>query len=106
MRLAIMLLLILAAGCTCNCDDDKGDARKKYGNPEEVTSYHSRGYTSTTWWWWSKGISKTFKSGKHITGCCEVSTFTFTPLSSAPVDTVGLALERQEDEISWRGILW
>jgi len=56
--------------------------RGTYGEPEEINTYSSSDYSSETWWYWSKGISYTFKWGSLIEGDCDISTYTFDPISA------------------------
>lgn len=77
----VLVLCLLAWGCKCDCDDDMSKKRNQYGNPEEADSYSSTGYRSETWWYWSQGVSFTFEWGADVKTCCEVSTYTFEPIS-------------------------
>jgi len=79
--LVFLIFFINFFGCKCNCDDEMAQKRNEYGPPEEVETYSESGYNAQTWWYWSKGISFTFKWGSDISGCCDVSTYTFTPIS-------------------------
>ena len=45
-----------------------------------MTKYDSSGYHSESWWYWSKGKEFTFTWGEYIEGCCDKSTYTFTPI--------------------------
>lgn len=80
--LICLFLIIASFGCQCNCDDDMETKRNEWGSPEETESYSESGYNSVTWWYWSRGISFTFKWGDIIEGCCDVSTYTFEPIST------------------------
>ena len=81
MKKLLLTLIVLTAffiGCDFSCDDEKNDIRNQYGEPEEISSYSSGGYTSTDWWYWSKGIEFTFTEQRSE--LCEVSTYTFSPI--------------------------
>ena len=79
----ISLFSLMFFGCDsdCNCDEKMENARNTYGPPEEVNTYDSDGYHSVDYWWWSQGRNKTFTWGSYVDGCCDVSTYTFTPIA-------------------------
>jgi hypothetical protein len=65
-----------------NCDSKMEEVRANRGEPEEVNRYDASDYHSVDWWYWSQGICYTFTWGSLVGGC-EVSTYTFTPITSA-----------------------
>jgi len=80
-----LILLLLLGGCgddnglfgwDCDCDDEMDDYYAAYGPPEEIIRYDSDNYHSHDWWYWSRGFCVTFTWN----GCCEVSTYSFTPM--------------------------
>ena len=54
--------------------------REKYGDPEEVNKYNSSGYHSVDWWYWTRGKEFTFTWGSDVEECCDVTSYTFTPI--------------------------
>lgn len=81
MVLLLGIICLIALNCAQNCDDEMDDIKSKKGTPEEVNTYSTSDYKSETWWYWSKGISYTFTWGSSV-GKCEVSTYTFSPISA------------------------
>ena len=79
---ALTLIFLFFYFCSSNCDDEMDQIRGTYGEPEEINTYSSSDYSSETWWYWSKGISYTFKWGSLIDGDCDMSTYTFDPISA------------------------
>ncbi len=78
--LALACLFIYS--CSLNCDSEMDDIQGRYGQAEEKSTYSSEGYYSETWWYWSKGVSYTFTWGSSVKGACDMSTYTFDPISS------------------------
>ena len=78
----LTLACLFIYSCSSNCDDEMDSIRGSHGGPEEISTYSSEGYSSETWWYWSKGISYTFKWGSSIEGDCDISTYTFDPISA------------------------
>ena len=68
--------------CSSNCDDEMDSIRGSYGEPEEVSTYSSEGYNSQSWWYWSQGINFDFTWGSSVDGDCDMSTYTFDPISA------------------------
>ena len=64
----------------CNCDDEMEEVIADHGDPEEINKYDSEDYHSWTFWYWCKGFSVTFTWGTYVDECCEVSTYTFSPI--------------------------
>ena len=106
----LMAGFLQATGCDCDCGDDMKKVRKKYGSPEEVYSYSSDGYYSRSWWYWSRGFQYEFTWGRHVSGCCDVSIFTFPPInygaSQAIKDSLMVVRDPQEREITWHEVGW
>lgn len=92
MKYLLILLAILFFNCSSNCDDEMSDVKKKYGSPEETTSYDSDGYDSETWWYWSKGVSFTFTWGDNIDGC-KKDTYNFSAINKANFDIEKVLIE-------------
>ena len=85
MKVRIFILTfvcVLFYFCSSNCDSEMDDIEGTYGKAEETSSYSSEGYHSETWWYWSKGVSYTFTWGSSIEGDCDMSTYTFSPISA------------------------
>ena len=81
-----------------NCDSQMEEVRQSRGNPEEVFTYDSSDYHSVDWWYWSQGICYTFTWGS-IVGDCEISTYTFTPITSIQDKLMLLELHKQRREL-------
>lgn len=88
-KLIILLALIpmLFSGCNgddlfgeCNCNDEMNNCTANHGDPEEINKYDSGDYHSWTFWYWCQGFSMTFTWGTNVEGCCETSTYTFSPI--------------------------
>ncbi len=62
-----------------DCEDDQRRAIDRYGQPQDVDTYRSDGYSSEVYSWWSIGRRETFRWGDEISGC-DRSVYTFTPL--------------------------
>lgn len=80
--IGLFCFLLSACITDCTCENEMDDIRDQYGNPEEKNTYSSSDYKSETWWYWSKGRSYTFEWGSSVEGDCEVSTYTFDPISA------------------------
>ncbi len=84
--LVLLAISMTLSGCgkdgifSCHCNDEIDDLIADHGNPEEINKYDSKGYHSHTYWYWCKGFSRTFTWGSNVKGCCEVSTYTFSPI--------------------------
>jgi len=78
-------MLFLVVSCFWDTEDARDDVRKKYGPPEEVSTYTSGNYATETWWYWCQGISFTFKRESGCGGYSwyKHSTYTFSPICSA-----------------------
>ena len=61
------------------CECEQVEDINRYGQPEEVNTYTSSGYSSVNYWWWSQGVNRGYRSGSYVSGC-EVSTYTFDPV--------------------------
>lgn len=89
LTLSFIIVMSIFVGCSvepCDCTAKKEDVKEKYGNPEEVNTYTSDGYNSDSWWYWSKGISYTFTWGSIVDGCCDMSVYTFSPITNLSPD--------------------
>lgn len=75
------------AGCgdggIFDCDDEMDDLVAAIGQPQEVQSYSSSGYSSVTFWYWRRGLAKTFTWGSNVSGGCEESEYRFSPIGIA-----------------------
>lgn len=94
-RLSLIALAILMAGCGGSSDEDFvglgpaapnhicGDAMhnvtREYGDPEEIKKYDSGDYHSYDYWYWSQGVKYGFTWGSFVDGC-EVDRYLFTPI--------------------------
>ena len=87
--IVIILTLTSFSGCggndggifgDCNCDAEMDNWVENHGNAEEINKYDSEDYHSWTFWYWCEGFSITFTWGKYVDGCCEISTYTFSPI--------------------------
>ena len=80
MRRALLLALVLLAGCSGDfwvpCGIEKRQTTERYGSPERVTRYVASGYARETWWYDSRGYSIAFTETSG--GSCRVSTYTWT----------------------------
>lgn len=79
--LAFVFLFIYSCSSS-NCDDEMDRIKGQYGEPEEVNTYSSEGYYSQSWWYWSQGINFDFTWGSNVDGGCDMSTYTFDPISA------------------------
>ena len=91
--LVYFIILINCFGCTCNCDKEMDKVRNQRGSPEEVSTYTASDYNSVDWWYWSQGINYTFKWGKIVDGCCDVSTYTFTPIPADSSESLKIKIK-------------
>lgn len=82
----IIVACLVIVGCTTDCKDQMHDTRLAKGEPEEITTYDSRGYHNESWWYWTKGVNFDFTWGKDVDGC-QVSRYTFPPIK--PVTAAG-----------------
>jgi hypothetical protein len=87
--------VLLVASCSDDCEDEMSDTRKRHGAPEEVNTYNSGDYHNVDWWYWSKGIEFSFTWGKNVDGC-EVSTYTFTPITDVVTDSIRTVIDRNK----------
>ena len=76
--LSVILLSMLMGGCSnlCNCKDEQKKVRKKYGDPEEITTYRTNDYNdykSDSWYYYSRGRSYTFTWGAGECDCDKVT---------------------------------
>lgn len=102
MKKIIIILLTLLTFYACeeqNCDDEMKDARRKYGDPEEIERYDSADYHSVDYWWWSEGYEMTFTWGENVDGC-EVSTYSFDPITTSITDKIRNKVESEKQLIS------
>lgn len=87
--LIIVLTMLLFLNCEGlkkdynPCKDRMNNAIKEMGQPDDITTYNSKGYNSESWWWYERGVNYTWKWGKYIMGC-EKSTYTFDPIFKVP----------------------
>ena len=99
----VIVVSLFVSGCAdCNCDEDMDDVRAKHGSPEEVNTYSSSDYHSESWWYWSKGVEYTFAWGSVLDECCDVSKYTFTPITDAVSDQNRVKVENGKVlELHW-----
>lgn len=104
--LIFVCLFILSCSSLFNCENEMDDIRARYGEPEEVNTYSSDGYYSEDWWYWSKGINYTFAWGSLVEGDCDVSTYTFDPISADATaeQKAGIKATLINRQISLKGI--
>ncbi len=76
----LLLVAVVLTGCF-DCEGKMKDTRELWGLPTEIERFDSKGYHSETWWYWSRGQSFTFTWGTDVSSACDVSTYTFTPIS-------------------------
>jgi hypothetical protein len=89
---ASLLALLITVSCDWLCDDDceaaKSETRSLRGQPEEIDKYSTSGYHYEGWWYWSQGYEKSFTWGSSVSGCCDTSEYTFTPIGGPALDTL------------------
>lgn len=79
--LVLLVICLLIFACIRNCNKEMDKIRAQHGPPEEVNTYDSSDYHSVDWWYWSKGINYTFTWGSLIEEGCDVSRYTFDPIT-------------------------
>lgn len=83
--IAAVFLFLILAGCgeggifDTDCDGERKDLVRDYGEPDELQKYDASGYHSHSYWYWKRGFSRTFVWGDDV-GNCEISDYTFSPI--------------------------